>query len=168
MARTVTLQPGNQAGLQVLQPTEENRAAADGFGGWVTAGEAASASGLTTPKLLRCQEATPGPEPESSSSRYHKCAGMSLWERPAPCSCVTTKLWVFPTETLTSWNTDVPPRRNYTLSAFLTHRIDGHKSLCYSNSYTVIAPRTREQKARWPVNLVRASKLYQSLQNRVL
>ena len=55
----VTLQPGNQAGLQILQP--QNRIDADGFGGWVITGEGASAPGLMTPRLPCFEEATPVP-----------------------------------------------------------------------------------------------------------
>lgn len=55
----VTLQPGNQEGLQILQP--QSRIDADGFGGWVITGEGASAPGLMTPRLPCFEEATPVP-----------------------------------------------------------------------------------------------------------
>lgn len=55
----MTLQPGNQAGLQVLQP--QSGIDADGSGGWVITGEGARAPGLPTPRLPCSEEATPVP-----------------------------------------------------------------------------------------------------------
>lgn len=55
----MTLQPGNQAGLHVLQP--QSGVDADGFGGWVITGEGASAPGLMAPRLQCFEGATPVP-----------------------------------------------------------------------------------------------------------
>lgn len=114
IASNVSFQPGNNAVLQVLWPMWVEQSHCRWLWRLGHNSEAVSASSPTTVRLLWGRHARDRLS-ESSSSRHHDYAGMNLQESPGPWGYITTNFWVFPTETLTSWNTNMPDMEDNTL-----------------------------------------------------